>query len=79
MPLIGRREIPIKRDMVLEWLNEYKAIENPTQDLEAFVNSKLEANAAADITVDMGDPYGELTMLQIIMEEINSGSYGGTD
>lgn len=81
MPLIGRREIPVKRDSVHEWLTEYNSVpeEDRTQDMEAYIQGKLEAVGAADITVDMGDPHGVLTLTQIIMEEINSGSYAGTD
>lgn len=69
MPLIGRREIPIKRDQVLEWLKDYRG--QGDQDLERFLTRKITEAGHQDITVDMGE-LGELALVTVIMMEASS-------
>jgi hypothetical protein len=69
--VIGRREIPIGRHVVYEWLKEYDRTDPKTQDLDGFLYAKLEGMGLIDTLVDMGE-MGEMRLLDIIMEEVGS-------
>jgi hypothetical protein len=62
--IIGRREVPVKRAQVQEWLADVQG-RDPKQVIEA----RLQELGLEDTAVDMGDPHGVLPLSEIIALE----------
>ena len=64
MKHITRREIPIKRAQVQEWLENVQG-----RDPKEVIEAHIQEMGLSDTVVDMGDPHGIMTLAEIITEE----------
>ena len=64
---IGRRDIPIKRDQIAEWLKDA-----PDGEEEGYIAGQLDAMGLSDTKVAMGDEVGNIPLLQVILMELDS-------
>jgi hypothetical protein len=71
MPVIGRRDVPVKRDQVYTWIHY---AQDNSLDLEAYISSQLTALGLSDTQVAMGDELGDVPLLGVIMMEVDSYS-----
>jgi hypothetical protein len=69
MPVIGRRDIPIKRHDVAEWIQEARDQHIAIKD---HIQAKVFEKGLADTEVDMGGDVGNVHMLDLIMMELDS-------
>lgn len=69
MPVIGRREIPIKRDEVHEWLKEHG---KKSKKKEMLAAKLAEKGIDQGLKVDMGFEEGPIPLVDLIMREVDS-------
>ena len=78
MAITNPRDIPITRDMVWEWLQEYEGRLEPTIKLRTFLMAKVEAMELDDAMLDTShrdDFVGDEThVVDTILEDIGSYS-----
>jgi hypothetical protein len=66
--VISRREVPIKRDDLDDWLRDW---DKNAYSLPAWIQHNLASRGLEDETVDMGE-LGEMKLLDVIMAEVPS-------
>jgi phosphoribosyl-ATP pyrophosphohydrolase len=75
MPKVTRRQVKLKREEVRQWLINY-TVRKEKMPLKKYIEKMVKESGHSDLTVDMGEEAGEMTVAAMIMDDLESYARG---